>query len=128
MEKSRRDIISRDAERLFQADRVKLPLRKFCTGCGISTAFPRFFARHSFGVEPPDIVGAETDRNCLVEMFVDDEAAICQAAAKALFIDLQNHILELHRIIATRDSLTLDRKDAVEIPVVTLYKGCAFFA
>jgi hypothetical protein len=95
---------------------------------GISTASFLFCEWISPGIEDAGLVGAEGDRYRFVEVLADHHPAICQAASKALSVDLKDHIFEFNRVVAVDDPFGLDRENLVEIATAARYKGRPFFA
>ena len=54
------------------------------------------------------MLGSETDGNSVVEMLIDDDPAAFHCASPALFVDLQDHVVEFDCIIAVNRPLGLD--------------------
>lgn len=127
MEKSPRNLMRGNVGD-FSKLLCKTPASGVLHSSGISTAFCLFSQWISLCIEDTDLVRAESDRYGLVEVFADGHPAISEAAAEALSVDLEDHVFELHRIVAVNDPFALDRENLVEITAVALYKGGAFFA
>ena len=58
------------------------------------------------------------DCDGVVEVLIDGDAAAFHRASPALFVDLQDHIVEFDGVIPVNDPLTLDREHAVQIGAV----------
>jgi len=56
-------------------------------------------------------------------MLIDRHATACRRAAPSLPLNLQQQILELHRVIFADYSFGLNRRDAVEVLPQTWHKG-----
>ena len=68
--------------------------------------------------------GPVTDGDGFVEVLIDDDTAAIHRASPALFVDLQDQIVEFDGVVPINRPLGLDREYAIEIGVVAGNKSC----
>ena len=66
---------------------------------------------------------AEADGDGVIEVLVNDDTAAIHRAPPALFVDLQDQVVELDGVVAIDRPLGLDRENAIEIGVTARDKG-----
>lgn len=67
---------------------------------------------------------AVADGDGVVEMLINDDTAAFHCASPALFVDLEDHIIEFDGIIPIDCPFGLDREHPVEIGAATRDKSC----
>ena len=61
------------------------------------------------------LLASVTDGDGVIEVFIDDDMAAIHRAPPALFVDLQDHVVELDGFVPVDCPLGLDREYAIEI-------------
>ena len=57
------------------------------------------------------------DGDGLIEVLIDDDTAAIHRAPPALFVDLEDHVVEFDSVVTVNRPLGLDREYAIEIRV-----------
>src|SRR5437763_1385719 len=73
------------------------------------------FYRLALATVAPDFMATITNTQALVGMLVDRHPTPSQAAAPLRLLDLQDPLIQAHRVISPNHPLLLDRKDQLQI-------------